>query len=392
MKLSRYLLMLLLLSCVSSECIAQRPAKKAPEQQWRDILGTSLTGADCKPVIGENEGSSRICKGVEGYSLLIKGDDYPPGVFVVESRPQIFLISPDGKRQAIEYWDPADPGYRGLNKQIGWIVVNTPKKTIAITLILNIEPKQDFAQWPHYDMVARVSPGPVCMIGSVPSGPSSTMSYMAIASSPAERPCLSFGEMQKRDWFLTARRLAGEGKAEEAKSALEQITGYERFIIYREIATGQFKAGDKEGAHSTLMTARAEALKPPPFNEQQAAVREVISGLAAAGFYEEAKADIKLVEEHDRLGVFLSIAWIQGEKEDFDGVRATYKEAIEVEMKETPPPKRDWNLARIAESQAYKGLIDDAKSTAAMIQDPGAKRTAEDHIRMRSRDRINRQP
>lgn len=384
--------MLLLLSGVGSECIAQRPAKKAPEKEWRDILGSSLTGADCKPVIGENEAGSRICKGVEGYSLLVKGDDYPPDVFVVKTRPQIFLISPDGKREAIEYWDPSDPGYRGLNKQIGWIVVNTPKKTIAVTFILNIEPKEDYALWPHYDVIARVSPGPVCIIGSVPSGASSTMSYMAIASSPAERPCLALNEFQKRDWFLTARRLAVEGKAEEAKSALEQIKGYERFIIYREIATGQFKAGDKEGAHNTLMTARAEALKPPPFNEQQHAVREVIRGLAEAGFYDEAKADIKLVEEHDRLGVFLSIAWIQAEKEDLDGVRATFKEAIEVEMKETAPPKQDWNLARVAESQAYHGLIEDAKRTAAMIQHPDAKRTAEDHIRMRSRDRINKQP
>jgi hypothetical protein len=389
MKLSRYLLLLLLLS---GECIAQQPAKKAPERSWRDILGSSLSGKGCKPVIGEIEGNSRICKGVEGYSLLVKGDDYPPDVFVIKTRPQIFLISPDGKRQAIEYWDPSDPGYRGLNKQVGWVVVNTPKKSIAITFILEIEPKPDYAQWPHYDVIARVSPGPVCVVGTVPAGGNSTMDSVAISSHPGERPCLAFNKFQKQNWSLTARRLATEGKVEEARSALEQIKGHERFIAYREISNAQIRAGDKEGARSTLMTARAEALTDAHINEKEHAVMQVINGLAEAGFYDEAKADVKLVEEHDRLGNYMSIAWIQAEKEDFDAARTTYKEAIEIEMKETPPPKQDWNLARIAESQAYVGLIDDAKRTAAMIQHPDAKRSAEDHIRMRSAYRNNKQP
>jgi len=382
MKPSRHLLVLLLLSCVVSECIAQRPAKK---REWRDIIGSSITGDDCKPVVGENEAGSRICKGVEGYSLLIKGEDYPPGEFVVQSRPQVFLLSPDGKRQAIEYWDPADKWYRGINRNITWVVVNTPKKTIAVEFYLEIEPREDYALWGHYEVIARVSPGAVCIVASLPSGPSSTMETMGILSNPSERPCLSFGEMQKRDWFLTARRLAAERKITEAKAALEQIKGYERFMIYREIAKAQFKLSDKDGAHSTLMTARAEALKPPPFNEQEHAVMEVISGLAEAGFYDEAKADIKLITEHDRLGMYLGVAWIQAEKEDFEGAAATYREAVELQLKETPQPQQDWNLARIAESQARVGLIEEAKRIVAMIHHPDAKKSAEENVRAQIR-------
>jgi tetratricopeptide (TPR) repeat protein len=139
------------------------------------------------------------------------------------------------------------------------------------------------------------------------------------------------------------------------------------------------------------MTARAEATETQ-INEKEHAVMQVIYGLAEAGFYDEAKADIKLMPENDRIGNYLAIAWIQAEKKDFDAARATYKEAIEIEMTETPPPKQDWNLARIAESQARVGLIDDARRTAAMIQHPDAKRNAEDHIRMQSADRINTRP
>lgn len=211
---NRYLLLIILLCCLRADAVGQPPTEKTSGREWRDIIGTGLSGEGCKPAIGENDEKTRICKGVEGYSLLIKGK---------ETQPQISLVAPDGKRHPIEYWDPADAGYREIYSGVTWVVVNTPKKTISLEFYLAIEPRQDYAQWGRYEVIARVSPGPVCVVGSVPSGPSSTMESIAIASNPSDRPCLSFDEMQKRDWFLTARRLAGEVKVEEAKSALKQI-------------------------------------------------------------------------------------------------------------------------------------------------------------------------
>jgi hypothetical protein len=350
---------------------AQQPAKKTPERELREWFGSSLSGDNCKPIIGDNDEGGRICKGLQGYSLLVKGD---------EKRPQIFLISLDGARHAIHYWDLNDPGYHGMDQGVSWIVVNTPKKTIAMEFRLKVEPKEDYAQWADYDVIVRVSPGPVCVVGSVPSGSSAAAETVAIASSPAARPCLGINALQKRDWFLTARRLAGEGKVEEAMSALKRVKGTDRFIIYREISNAQFRADDREAARRTLMTARAEALKKRHVEELRFTLIHMVEGLAEAGFYEAAKGDVDLFPQNKRLNVHLSIAWFQAERNDLEAAKTTYREIIELEMSKTPRPARDWNLVRICESQARLRLFDEAKRTASLIQDPDAKRVAEDRL------------
>lgn len=52
---NRYLLLMILLCCLGADDAGQRPTGKPREREWRDILGSSLTGPDCKPVIGEND-------------------------------------------------------------------------------------------------------------------------------------------------------------------------------------------------------------------------------------------------------------------------------------------------------------------------------------------------
>ena len=365
----RFVLLLLLLTCVGAKCIAQKPDKKTQEREWREMFGTNLT--NCKPRVGENDEGARLCKGFGGYSLLLKGD---------EKRPEMFLVDPDGKRHSIEYWDRSDTGYRGMHPGVNWVVVNTPKNTIAIDLSLSIEPKEDYGEWGGYDVVVRVSPGPVCVIGSLPSESGSGATAIAIASNPTAYPCLGVSDLQKRDWFLTARRLANEGKVQETRSALEQIKGYERFIIYLEISGAQFKAGDAEGARRTLMTARAEALEKRSVESLEHTLGYVVTGLAQSGFYAEAKSDIKLFKKDDQLGMYLSIAAVQVEKNDFEAAKTTYREAIDQEFGRTPLPVRDWSLARIFESQIRVRLYDEARRTISMIQDTEIKKGLEKRL------------
>ena len=368
MKLYRYLLPLLLMSFSATDCLAQFITDKKTNEP-REMLGSNISGPECKPGQDDFDEEVRVCKGREGYSLEIKGD---------ENRPQISLLSPEGTRDKIPYWDLTDKGYQSIQSSVLWIIVNEPKKTVSVTFRLKVEPRQDYAQWGFYEIIARVSPGPVCVVGSVPASPSSAGESVAIASSPDRYPCLGLEELQKRDWFLTARRLAAEGNIAEAKSALEHLAKpSERFIIYREISIAQFKGGDREGAHATLMTARNEALKKPAGDTLRATLGEVVSGLAAAGFDDEAKADISRFLRSEQLQMYLTIAYVQGERNDLDAAKKTYREAIDAEIKNTPQPTRDWNLARIAQSQARWGLYEEMKRTASMIQDAAARKSAE---------------
>ena len=371
MSLLRYFLTLLVLNCPASLCLAQQTSEKTPERPAREMIGTSLEPNTCKTGTDDNDESVLICKGVDNFALQVKGDD---------KKPQITLLAPDGVRHKIQYWDTNDPGLHQLERSVLWLVVHEPRKTIAINLRLKIEPKQDYSQWPFQDIIVRVTPAPVCIVGSEPAGSRSAGESMAIATSPADRPCMGPDELQKRDWFLTARRLAGEGKIDEALSALEQIEGHQRFIIFREISNAQFKAGDVQGARRTLMTAHAEALKKQSDEPLAATLSHVVTGLAEAGFYDEAKSAIKLFKEEEQLRMYLSVASTQGERKDLEAAKITFREAIEQELKRTPLPQRDWNLNRIAESQERLRLYEEAKRTASMIEDPAARKMAEERL------------
>ena len=65
------------------------------------MLGTDLWGRDCKPAENPKDQGARICKGVEGYSLLVKGDEVERELFL--AKPEIYLITPNGRRYPLLY-------------------------------------------------------------------------------------------------------------------------------------------------------------------------------------------------------------------------------------------------------------------------------------------------
>jgi hypothetical protein len=80
---SRYAFALVLLSFVWPHCSAQ--VKSKPQRTEPEMIAASLD--DCKPSTGSEDQGARLCKGVEDYSLLLKGDG---------PKPEIYLIRPQG--------------------------------------------------------------------------------------------------------------------------------------------------------------------------------------------------------------------------------------------------------------------------------------------------------
>ena len=152
------------------------------------MIGTSIAAHLCKRGQDDNDDEVCICKGLEGYSLSIKGD---------EKKPQISLLSPDGKRDEIRYWDTTDLRLRGVRSDVLWLIVRDPKPTIGLIFTLEIEPKGEDAKWGTYSIIARASPGPVCVVGSVSESPRTGGQSVAIAMTPDTRPCLGLEELQK---------------------------------------------------------------------------------------------------------------------------------------------------------------------------------------------------
>ena len=346
------------------------------------MLGSDLWAIGCKPVDNPKDQGARICKAVEGYSLLVKGDEVAPELFL--AKPEIYLIAPNGRQYPLRYWRTSDPKYKGIHRSVLWIRVNTPRKTITLSFFLKVAQRQDYTNSDSYDIIIRVSPTPVCVIGSVPGSSTSEGESVAIASSPRGRPCLNLNDYEKRDWFLTARRLANEGQINPARRALRRVREpSQRFIVYQEMARSQYKTGNSEAARRILMGARAEALKNPFRYGLSYTLGAVVTGMAESGFYDEAKADIRLFPETDRLQMYLTVAYVQGERNDLDAARKTFQEAIQREVKKNNS-QTEVSLHTIGMAQARMGLLDEARKTASMIRDPSLRQMVETSISERS--------
>jgi len=349
--------------------------KDPTKPEWRDVIAIDLSSSDCKPAESPKDRGAKLCKGVEGYSLLLKGD---------ELKPEVYLIAHDARRSQVHFWNTTDPKYQGLGNVATWTVVHRPRKTIAVILRAVIAGRQDYSDTGFYDIIARVAPGPVCIVGSVSpsSGFSSPGESIGIASLPGGLRCLGLNEREKKDWFAAAGRLASEGQIQAARLALTRVhKPSERFIVYREMANAQFKAGNPQAARRTLMEARAEALRKSFPDELRFTLIHVVAGMAESGFYEDAKSDFKLFPESERLRMYLMVAYLQGEKRDLEAAKTTFQEAVQLELKRSP--RSDGNLSEIGVEQARLGLNDEARKTASLIQDPHFRETVEGSIRER---------
>jgi hypothetical protein len=361
------------LSCLGAQCLAQEVPKNPSRQEWRDIIGTHLSGSDCEPAESAKDQGGRICKGVEGYSILLEGD---------ELKPEVYLIAPNQRRYPVRYWNTSDPNYHGLQGGVTWTVIHTPRKTVAVIFTAEVAPRQDYSYNGSYDIIARVTPSPVCIVGSVSASSTSAAASIAIATSPSGRRCLNLNEREKKDWFATAGRLASEGQIKTARLALTRVhKPSQRFIVFHEMASAQIKAGNSEGARRTLMGARAEALRNPLPDDLKYTLIHVVAGMAESGFYEDAKSDIKLFPKSERLRMYLMVADIQWRKTDIVAAKKTFQEAIQLELKRYP--RADWNLSEIGVAQVRIGLVDEARKTASMIRDPSIRNEIERSIRER---------
>lgn len=177
------------------QCSAQVASAPKTNHEWGDLLGTELFGSNCKSVESTGEKKELICKGVEGYSLLVKGE--PLTQRGENQKPELFLVAPSGRRFQIRYWDITDPKFQSLFGVVRWIVIHSPRKTISLTLTARVEASYDDRG--DNDIIVRVSPGPVCVIGSVPASGTQIEESIAIASTPRRRRCLNVKELNRRD-------------------------------------------------------------------------------------------------------------------------------------------------------------------------------------------------
>ena len=354
-----------------------------------DSVSTELSPAKCKPAA---EKGFRICNGIPGYQLLYAGS---------KSGPQIIVVTPDGKRHPLEYWDVKSPDFVSVENRVSWHIARSGRRITPLALVLWVNEKDDeyTRMRGTVTVIAKITPKEICVVGRVRPSSTSAMTVAGIEGTAPNRECWALSNTGKRDWLAVVFGLVHKGHYEEAKSMIKELKSPgERTTAYGNIAEGQAEAGDVSGARTTLLQGLVEVQRKQTSYQDEfgQTVNEgdvyginlmaIISSMARAGLYDDARATIKFLEPEDVIHALVTIARIQGDspirggRSDREAARQTFREAIEIARKNPDAEKADGQLIEIVDRQAEVGLIEDARQTESLIKGASARQVANGKI------------
>jgi hypothetical protein len=169
--LKRTLSALLLLCCAAPLLAYVAPA----ESVYTNI-------ARCKTIESHEEGASSTqkCAGVAGYSLLVEDAD---------SRQSVTVVSPDGKKHPLNYWQVITTGFSSLGGKAEWRVEKKGARVRPYALIVRVnasENPEKPEQTTSYLAVAKITAAAVCVTDKVKTNEEARQA----ADASAAKPCL----------------------------------------------------------------------------------------------------------------------------------------------------------------------------------------------------------
>lgn len=172
--LKRTLSALCLLSCALPLFARVPPAES---------VYTDLAAARCKTieVTEESGGSVQKCPGVGGYGLLVEDDDL---------RQSVTVVTPDGKKHPLNYWQVITSGFSSLGEKAEWRVEQKDGKVRPYALIVRVNASED-PEKPDkkssYLAVAKITAAAVCVTDKVKTNEEARQA----ADASADKPCLA---------------------------------------------------------------------------------------------------------------------------------------------------------------------------------------------------------
>ena len=151
-----------------------------------DSIYTDLSPAHCKTVKVDKETGSSVqtCPGVAGYSLLVEDDD---------GRQSITVLSPDGKRHPLNYWQVITTAFSSVGDKAEWRVERKGGKVRPIALIVRVyasENPDSPNEKTSYLAVAKITAEKICVTAKVKGGARANEEARRAADASADKPCL----------------------------------------------------------------------------------------------------------------------------------------------------------------------------------------------------------
>ena len=160
--------------CCAAPLLAYVPAAES--------VYTDIAAARCKTVETHEEGAGSVqkCAGVAGYALLVEDSD---------SRQSVTVVSPDGKRHPLNYWQVITTGFSSLGEKAEWRVEKKGGRVQPFALIVRVnasENPEQPGQKSSYLAVAKITADAVCVTDKVKTNEEAR----AAADASAAKPCL----------------------------------------------------------------------------------------------------------------------------------------------------------------------------------------------------------
>ncbi len=164
----------LFILCCAVPLLAYAPAAES--------VYTDIAAARCKTVEAHEEGASSVqkCAGVGGYELLVEDDD---------SRQSVTVVSPDGKRHPLNYWQVITTGFSSLGEKAEWRVEKKGGKVRPYALIVRVNASENPEkpdEKTSYLAVAKITSDAVCVTDKVKTNEAARQA----ADASADKPCL----------------------------------------------------------------------------------------------------------------------------------------------------------------------------------------------------------
>lgn len=143
--------------------------------------------SNCKKVASDVISSTHLCGGVGGYKLQREGSD---------DRESITVISPNGKKHQLEFWNVISSAFSHVGEKAEWRVTRKNGKMVPIALIVRFTSSEYSGDTSKptslisYLAVAKITPQKICVTDKIAPSNTANEEARVAADASADKPCV----------------------------------------------------------------------------------------------------------------------------------------------------------------------------------------------------------
>ena len=147
---------------------------------------TDLAASKCTTLTTDREtgASTQRCPGIAGYKLLVHDDD---------ARQSITVVSPDGKKHDLDFWNIVTPAFSSVGNKAEWRAVRNKRRLMPVALIVRVNANED-AENPSrvtsYLTVTKLSSDGICVTHKIPQSGDANSKARQAADESRNAACL----------------------------------------------------------------------------------------------------------------------------------------------------------------------------------------------------------